>query len=312
MKYYLLFFMVAFSAIDISAQGLVKDFFRSQSKLKKEGAIPQENPSDSVLYIEVDSTGSVITQVQPGIDTMDIEALKQHFFIIRQDYSLYDKKKKKYYGFNDHEQFGFTFSLGLKCNGFNLLFDEAVHPWTYDDNYPAFSSNKLEPRITKSRYLLLDDSIIYNYIDLDTIVYPTQTVKSNVLYAGKPFVSLQKGLAVNTTDTCQAGILVWITKKSGSLEDGTIKVDLELTPTKIGMVGSITIIPPSKREVLGCVLVTSCENDDTEYNLAGVASKKDGQWILSFPFKNFKYENGRTPAAKTKGRLTEIKKPSKK
>ena len=304
--------MVAFSAIDISAQGLVKDFFRSQSRLKKEGTVPQENPSDSIPYIVVDSTGAVITQTPTKIDTSALLSLKQHFFILRQDYSLYDKKKKKYYGFNDQEQFGSIFSLGVRCNGFNLLFDESVHPWKYDENYPAFSSNKLEPRVTRSRYFLLDDSESFSYIDLDSIAYPSQVLKSNVLYAGKPFVSSQKGLDVNTADTCQAGILVWITKKSGLIEDGTVRVDFNLVPTKVGMFGSITILPPKKEEVIGCVLVTSNEDDDNHYYLAGVASQKDGQWVLCFPFKDFRFNNGKVTSSKSKGRLTEIKKSSKK
>ena len=48
-----------------------------------------------------------------------IDLIKNSFFLLRQDYSLYDKRKKKFYGYNDQGKFGTTYSIGIKCKGFN-------------------------------------------------------------------------------------------------------------------------------------------------------------------------------------------------
>lgn len=242
------------------------------------------------------------------LDSATVKYIKSSCFLLKQDYCLYDKRKKKLYGYNDKEQFGTTYSLGIKCNGYNIITDQAVQPWKYDENYNEFKSEKLEPILSGSKYLLFDDSETYSYIGSDSIVTAVQTIKDNYIYTAKPFTSLQDGLDLNVSDTCKTGILIWIFNNTGDLETGNITIDFEFVPTKIEMFGSAAITPPHQgKEILGCLLVTKNDNDDTKWYLSGLAASKENTWTLYYPFKGFKITNKKQEVPTVKGRLTEIK-----
>ena len=305
--------MLSCATINVNAQDIVKVFFKSQSQIKNAGS---ENPganSDSIPYIIVDPSGNIIsTPPEIKIDTTSLFSLRQHLFVLKQDYCLYDKRKKKLYGYNDKEQFGTTYSLGIKCNGYNVISNQAVEPWKYDEHYNEFKSDKLEPVLSDSRYLLLDDSETSGYVGFDSIVTAVQTIKDNYIYATNPFTSLQYGIDVNSTDTCKTGVLIWVWVKTGSLEDGDIAVDFDIVPTKIEMFGSVVVNPPHRdKEILGCLLVTKNDECDSKWFLSGLADCRDDKWTLYYPFKGFKFNPNGQNTSSVKGRLTEIKPSTK-
>lgn len=238
------------------------------------------------------------------------EFVKGHLFLLRQDYSLYDKKKKTYYGYNGNDQFGMTYTLGLRCKGFNILLDEAIHPWVYDANYKEFQEKRLEPVITSSHYLLFNDSVNNGYVEMDSVVCAKQTIRENFFYASSPFVSMQDGFTLNTADTCKTGFLVWVVNEGGDIETGQFKMDLKYSIVKAEMFGSINIVPPvASDSIIGGFYLTGSGNKDCPYLLTGIAIMRDERWTINFPFKGFKFET--SPEKKEKGRLTEIKKPIK-
>lgn len=308
MKYILFILVVACTTMNISAQDIVKVFFKSQSQIKDAGKENPESNTDSIPYIIVDPSGNIInTPPEIKIDTVSLLSLEQHMFVLKQDYCLYDKRKKKFYGYNDNEQFGTTYSFGIKCNGFNIITDQAVQPWKYDEHYNEFKSNKLEPLITSSKYLMLN-SETYGYVVSDSIVSSVQTVKDNYFYTSESFTSSQYGLDLNVADTCRVGILVWILKKSGEYETGDLKIDFDFVPTKIEMFGSVVIKPSHcGKEILGCLLVTRNNDNDKKWYLSGLADCKEDTWTLYYPFKGFKFNAHKQNTPAVKGRLTEIK-----
>ena len=265
--------------------------------------------SDSTTKKSVTVIGTSMTKLDSTLQLF----VKESLFILRQDYSLYDKRKKKFYGFNDQEQFGTTYSLGIKCKQFNVILDEAVRPWRYDENYLQFKSDKLMPVITASKYLLLNDSITALYNNLDSIVLPRQTIKENAFYASKPFTNSQGGIEINIADTCSCGYLVWILKEDGRFEKGNVRISLKTVKTNIDMVGNITLTPPTQSsEILGALFLTSNDDSPAKFYLGGIATKEVDEWILHFPFKGFELRTGKQGPKASKGRLTEIKKGSKK
>ena len=236
-----------------------------------------------------------------NVDSAWINDISKYFVILRQDYSLYNKKNDVFYGYNDQDFFGTTYSLAIKCEDFTLLIDEAVHPWNYDSKYEEFKNRKLEPQITKTQVLLLNDSVSYKYIELDSVLEDQKVIKENQLYAGRKLTSTQDGMMLNT--------------KSGDLEKGDIKLNYACVVQNGEMLGNLIITPPADcKDILGCLYFTNSGKKDNPYCLSGIATLQKKQWVLSFPFKDFKLEAAKEQQKKPKekGRLTEIKKPSKK
>ena len=256
---------------------------------------------------------AIIGGVDSTFNAGDI--ILKNLVILRQDYSLYNKKSDVYYGYNDQDYFGTSFSLAIKCENLTLLFDQAIHPWNYDSKYEDFKDRKLEPQITKTQVLLLSDSVSYNYSELDSVLVEQKAIKNNLLYAGRKLTSSQEGLILNTADTCKTGKLIWLVKKSGDFENGDIKLDFVCVQQNVEMLGNATITPPANiKDILGCLFITDTGKKDAPYCLSGIATLQKQQWVLSFPFKDFKLEpeKEKQKESKEKGRLTEIKKSNKK
>ena len=242
-------------------------------------------------------------------DSAYFEFIKSCCFVLKQDYSLYDKRKKKFYGYNDQGKFGTTYSIGIKCKGFNLIFDEAVYPWEYDSKYKSFESNKLTPILTSSKYAPIQDSLSLNYISLDTIITPSNTIKDHFLYTCNPFTSTQEGFEINNSDTCRVGVLVWIYKEKGDFENNDVMLGFTSSTTSINMGGYVDIsVPDKKKDYFACVLLTTNNDGTNNYYLTGIATQKKQKWTLNFPFKGFEFNKKNKPSnVEESGRLTEIK-----
>lgn len=314
-KRFLLIISFGVCTFQMNAQSLINDFFKTKPKQEQ-----KENPSnngdtqDTIIF--VDPSGNVRRphKFQVKIDTQRLDLLNR-LCVLRQDYGLLDKRKKILYGYNDQDFFGSIYSLGVKCNQFTLLFDEAVHPWKYDGKYENFKDKKYEPTITSTQFMMLDDSVSYTYTEMDSALVNPKVIKEDLIYAGKKLTSVQDGMILNTTDTCKIGLLVWIEKKSGTFEEGDIKLDFKYVPMQMDMVGNVNIFPPvGSKDILGCLYITESQNSDIPYYLSGVAICQRQQWVLTFPFKGFKFESAKQDNKKTeeKGKLTIIKQPNKK
>ena len=300
---------------NLNAQSFIEDYFKTKSKQEqRDDSSKNGEKQDSIIFVDPSGNVRKPANNQINIDTQDLE-LSNRLYIIRQDYSLYNKRTKVYYGYNDQDQFGTTYSLGVKCNNFTMLFDEAVHPWSFDSKYDNFKDRKLDPVITKTQILLLNDSVSYTYTELDTAIVTPKVIKEGVVYAGKKITSSQDGMILNTSDTCKVGLLVWIEKKSGSFEKGDIKLGYKFVPMQIDMVGSVNINPPvGSKDILGCLFISESSDTNIPYYLSGIATCQKQQWILSFPFNGFTLESAKqdTKQAVEKGKLTIIKKSNKK
>lgn len=288
------------------AQGIVKDFFKSQNK-KGVKTDSLRASLDTIPYITPE--GQVISNGDLDIkmDSAQLESVMNSVFILHQDYCLYDKKKKKYYGYDDNEMFGTSVNFSIKCKDFNLLFDSSVRPWEYDDKYPEFKAKNLEPYVTASKYLFVRDSIVEQLITLDSIVQPIKTIKAGLVYASKPFANQNEGLVINNADTCKAGVIVWVVKETK--DNGSVcNISLEQTVFKGNMLGTTTVSCPVKgKDIMGGFYLTFSEESNMPY-LNGVVTLKEENWQLSFPFKGFKFTEEKKEQKPKLGRLTEIKK----
>lgn len=254
--------------------------------------------------------GLVKTTKATSSDSTSLEIIMNNLFILRQDYCLYDKRDDEYYGYDDNDFFGTTYSIGLKCKGFNILSDVAVRPWEYDDKYDKFKSKKLIPEITRSKYRFVNDTTSHRFTPSDTVIIKSKTIQEDLYYTTSPFVGSQEGFILNTQDTCKTGTLVWVVVEKGNIESANMKVSLELSSFETEMYGSITVTPPANKKVIGGLFITKTQGTDIPFYLAGILSKKANSWVLEFPFKGFKEEGSETLTKL--GKLTRIKKPKEK
>lgn len=305
------------SFVSANAQDITKDFFKTLPKRNssKVDTVKNREQKDSIPFINPNGTSSTNKNDVSINDSCINRIVQKSIFIVRQDYSLYNKKKKMYYGYNDQDFFGTTYSLAIKCDSFTLLYDEAVFPWDYDPKYPDFENKKLEPEITKTHILLISDSISYSYTVLDSVLLDNRVIKEDLLYASRPLTNSQDGMLINTSDTCKMGILIWITRKSGDYEKGDIKLDFKYVALDTEMLGNVIVVPPTDcRDIIGCLYMTESGNKENPYLLSGIATQQEQQWMLCFPFKDFQLDTTKEEAKKPieKGRLTEINKIYKK
>ena len=303
------------SFISIDAQDITKDFFKSLPKNGvKSDSIKNSVERDSIPYINPNNPNGSSNRIknnQVGFLNSDmIERIQKSMFILRQDYCLYDKRDDEYYGYDNNDFFGTTYSIGLKCKGFNILSDVAVRPWEYDDKYDKFKSKKLVPEITRSKYRFINDSTSHRFTPSDTVIIKRKTIRENLYYTSGPFVGSQEGFILNTQDTCKTGNLVWIVVEKGNIESADMKVSLELSSFDTEMFGSVTVTPPANKSVIGGLFITKSQGTDIPFYLTGLITKKDNSWVVEFPFKGFK-EDGNESLTKL-GKLTRIKKPKEK
>lgn len=273
-------------------------------KLKDLRDLIEKGNVDSLLQ-QIDSIDQKIE-----MDSSTLSMVRNNIFLLRQDYSLYNKKKKKYYGYEGQNQFGTTYSIALKAKGYNIIFDESVHPWNYDNKYKEFASNTLSPVLSSSSYQLINETMYSEYLPADSLITATQTIKENFLYVSKPFIETQDGFLINNADTCKSGVVVWVCISKGSIEDENASVKLLQTFVRSEMFGSIPVYPPSNaKNVVAALYFTKSEiTSERNYSLSGIVLQKDGKYMLTFPFKNFKYKKEETAISKKVGKLTEIKK----
>jgi len=267
-----------------------------------DGQVKKENNDGQASTVNIKIVSSMLK-----LDSIYMAKLKRSIFVLQQDYSLYDKKKKKYYGYDGEDYFGRTFSLGLKCENFNILMDEAVHPWMYDTKYESYKEKNLVPEITGSKYFFINDSTSSIGAELDSIFAIKDPIKDDFFYTSGPFLTDQENFTINVADTNRVGVLVWVINESGKINSEQLKIGLKYSTLRTEMIGTVSVTPPvSKESVIGGFFLTESGKKDNPYSLSGIVVLRNGTWNLHFPFKNFSVGVNKK---KEENKLTEIKKP---
>lgn len=308
----IIIFFAIISAPVANAQGFIEDFFKSQSRDRKENdSIKSRREKDSIPFISPDGRdgkyrNNVIID-ERVIDRVSLERI----FVLRQDYCLYTKKKKQAYGYEGQDFFGSSFTFAVKCKGYNIILDPAVYPWKYDDKYPSYEDRSLTPDISMSYFKMACDSINNGYVTMDSIIRADQEIRTGLAHVAAPFSETQDGFTVNTTDTCSSGVVVWIYNKGGDIEEGLQTIRLKAVPFGTEMYGTINIDKPKGlANILGALYLTPTYNKEDPYALTGIVTQNGDSWQLSFPFKGYKRNSSKSlsqSSGKT-GKLTLIKK----
>lgn len=161
------------------------------------------------------------------------EAVKHGLIVIQQTYQLCDTSTipNKYYGRNNQDYFGKTYSLGIMTtNGF-CAFDEAIYPWKYDFNYDKYKDSlKYQPKLYKTYYKGLTDSA---FTDMSFNIDDNITLHDNILY-NVPFPEFEQGFTFDTKRNGEKkGWLVFVGSKSDVAENDTISLQLTIYRTEL-------------------------------------------------------------------------------
>jgi len=139
------------------------------------------------------------------------DAVKNGIFILRRCYRLQDTTAQTptYFGWQNQNWFGETYSLGIKVKEGYYLSDKAARPWIYDAKFEQYAtSDKLVPVISASEYKMMEDSIFTVLPNHDDRM---KEISAHRFYlAQDTAVFQQKGFYADGSDGAKKGWLVWL------------------------------------------------------------------------------------------------------
>ncbi|MDR2232001.1 MAG: hypothetical protein LBE56_02620 [Tannerella sp.] len=240
------------------------------------------------------------------------DAVKDGFFIIRQRYQLQDTTARTptYFGWQNRDWFGESYSLGVKVKTGYYLFDKAIIPWLYDTNFEQYKTNsKYVPVLSDGDFRTFEN------IDYQSLPRGNALIKegsSNRIFLLPDTSSFQqKGFSVDTGKGEKKGWLVWVTtdkpleeqpdQKPSCLiyrlelnfEQGKNSYDVKDPATDKNIVGGFYFLP----EITDIGQIT--------FSLSGVLLRENGSWQVAV-LSNSTNQNIKQPNSSESG-LTPIK-----
>ena len=146
-------------------------------------------------------------------------AISPSLFLTSQSFQVSNKEDGKMYGFNGKQEFGESYSVGVKIRDGIVLTEKAVRPWEYDANYDKYRDGYAPVRY-QSHYSETQEEAQY-----DTLAYDTaegMVLAENALYRYPTKAFGGKGLILDTAEGIKEGWFVWVTAKKGqNLQENT-------------------------------------------------------------------------------------------
>jgi len=213
------------------------------------------------------------------------DAVKDGIFIVRRCYQLQDTTAATptYFGWQNQNWFGKTYSLGIKVKEGYYLFDQAVRPWVYDRKYaPYADSADFAPILSASEYRMLEDTSFQAlpYRDL-----PVKEISTHRVYLAQDTASFhQKGFSVDDSYGVKKGWLAWL------VTDKPLEEENRQTPTFLIYRTELTFEqekehyeirdPVTNKHVLGgfYFLPEITEIGQINFILTGALHRENGKW----------------------------------
>lgn len=234
--------------------------------------------------------GVAQTLVQSPEQQLVESAVKSGLFIVKQNYCLKKVENGTLYGRGGKNEFGTTYSVGVKLPGAWYLTDMAVHPWKYDSHYEPYKGNeKYLPVNEPSLYWLGADTTDYRSIELNPDSVKTLLPETLYQYVDKELP--EDGFAKGNAKGEKSGWVIWLTVDKDADLSTRPEIIYNISRQKItvekGKNASIAV-PLIKAKILGGIFVIP---EDTGvgkliFKLAGVMTKDKDSWAVVFPFNH--------------------------
>ncbi|MDR3261540.1 MAG: hypothetical protein LBT78_06860 [Tannerella sp.] len=213
------------------------------------------------------------------------EAVKDGFFILRQNYQLKDISANPpgYYGWNENPHFGTVYSLGIKTvNGF-YSDDKVLYPWNYDSKYDAYRTDKkYEPVISETHYrspAFANYETMHFFSDSCSLLADSRLVYTQNSVFGK------KGFTVKNENGSKTGWIVWVASAKPLETSDTVSFAVcpaELTFEEGKRLYEVNDTVTGNREIAGGIFVVAEVTDigQISYVLYGILSRNENKWQL--------------------------------
>lgn len=213
------------------------------------------------------------------------DAVKSGIFIVHRSYRLQDTTvaTPTFFGWQNRNYFGETYSLGIKVKEGYYFTDKAVRPWKYDSKFEEHAdSKKFAPVLSASEYRMLGDTS-YNVLPNGNIL--TMEISTDRVYLTQDTALFhQKGFSVDERDGIKKGWLAWL------VTDQLMEEENLQTPSFVIYRSELTFEqgkekyeirdPATNKHILGgfYILPEITDIGQISFRLAGLAHHEDGKW----------------------------------
>jgi len=212
------------------------------------------------------------------------DAVKDGIFVVHRCYQLQDTTAEKpiFYGWNNKNFFGESYSLAIKVKEGYCLNDLAFRPWIYDKKFDEYAeSAQFAPVISESKYRALEDTV-WKSLPYQELL--TKEMATHRIYLAQDSVFLQKGFSIDYSDGVKKGWVVWLVADKSLMEDSqqipsflVYRTELTFEPRK----ESYEIKDPlTKKSILAgyYVVPETTEIGQIVFHLAGIVHQDKEIW----------------------------------
>jgi len=212
------------------------------------------------------------------------DAVKEGIFITHRCYQLQDTTADKltFYGWNNLNYFGDTYSLGIKVKGGYYLNDKAFRPWIYDSKFEEYSESKqFAPVLSASTYRMLEDNTWQQLPYKDVLM---KEILTHQVYLAQDSVFHKKGFTIDCTNGVKQGWLVWVVADKPLLEQNDQIPSLLIHRNELTFESKKEIYdikaPPANKTVLGGLFILPEFTDIGQVNflLSGILLHENDKW----------------------------------
>lgn len=244
----------------------------------------------------VKSTGQKITE----------SAILGSCVVVKQSYQIKNKKTGIVYGRNGRDEFGKSYSIGVKTDAGLVLIEKAIKPWLYDVDFKKVKDD-YDPLIflTEVGEIVSDAKVSYSACPISI-----GHQQPNGAWVANVSVNSPNILGIDTELGQKDGWLVWYTADNINSNDSTAlsvqSVNRKIEANEEGVDIDVEAPIGAGTPVGGIYVCPFYEgNGRVVYKLTGIIIQNDNKWVLRTPFVGYFYEkssseNTESPQVKSK------------
>lgn len=212
------------------------------------------------------------------------DAIKSGLVIYRQSYQLQDNSTNQIYGKNGRDEFGKSYSIGIKVEDHLLVPKSALAPWESDQSYQRYTSTH-RPLLYKTRARIVCDTLEYECHPL---------IDSTIILSDNRFIQLKDttflmspGFAIDAHPGKKDGWVVWITSENNIEMSDTIRTENFMIYNKELNISADSVRvkidnPQTEKKIWGGIYITPKQTQvgTIQFYINGIMQYVGEQWYV--------------------------------